>query len=62
MHELHAVSHDPTCSTWSSCATAARMTAVQLQREYLDQAHKFVEDRLGGDADDGTVDVLARWE
>ena len=28
------------------------MTAVQLQMEYLDLARKFVDDRLGDDADD----------
>jgi proteasome accessory factor A len=39
-----------------------RMTAVQLQLEYLEQARKHVEDRLGADADDQTMDVLARWE
>ena len=38
------------------------MTAVQLQMEYLDLARKFVDDRLGDDADAQTVDVLARWE
>jgi hypothetical protein len=30
--------------------------------EYLDLAKKYVEDRLGSDADPQTVDVLARWE
>ena len=30
--------------------------------EYLDLASKYVEDRLGADADAQTVDVLARWE
>ena len=30
--------------------------------EYLDLAKKYVEDRLGDDADAQTVDVLARWE
>ena len=43
-----------------------KMTAVQLQMEYLDQARKFVEDRWGSDADEQTRDVLdplgiARW-
>ena len=39
-----------------------KMTAVQLQLEYLDLARKYVEDRFGADADAQTVDVLARWE
>ena len=38
------------------------LTAVQLQLEYLDLARKYVEDRLGADADAQTLDVLARWE
>ena len=38
------------------------LTGVQLQLEYLDLARKYVEDRLGADADDQTLDVLARWE
>jgi proteasome accessory factor A len=37
------------------------MTAVQLQRELCDQAHKHVEDRWGSDADADTVEVLDRW-
>jgi proteasome accessory factor A len=37
------------------------MTAVHLQREYCDQAHKFVEDRMGTDADDATTEILKRW-
>ena len=43
-------------------ADGRRLTAVQLQMEYLDLAKKYVEDRLGSDADEQTVDVLARWE
>src|SRR5262249_42350871 len=39
-----------------------RLTAVELQMEYLDQARKHVEDRMGADADPQTKDVLARWE
>jgi proteasome accessory factor A len=38
------------------------LTAIQLQLEYLDLAKKYVEDRLGSDADPQTIDVLARWE
>ena len=30
--------------------------------EYLDLAKKYVEDRLGSDADAQTLDVLRRWE
>jgi len=39
-----------------------KMTAVQLQLEYLDLARKYTEDRFGADVDDMTRDVLDRWE
>ena len=39
-----------------------RMTAVQLQMDYLEQARKYVEDRYGTDVDEQTADVLTRWE
>ncbi|MGI9092627.1 MAG: depupylase/deamidase Dop [Mycobacteriales bacterium] len=59
---MHDVSHDPTLQHRLSLADGRRITAVQLQMEYLEQARKFVEDRYGADADDETRDVLARWE
>lgn len=59
---LRAVSHDPTLKHLLTLRDGRRMTAVQLQLEYLDLARKHVEDRLGSDADDQTVDVLERWE
>jgi proteasome accessory factor A len=59
---LRAVSHDPTLSRQVILRDGRKMTAVQLQMEYLDQARKFVADRWGSDADEQTRDVLARWE
>jgi proteasome accessory factor A len=59
---LRNVSHDPTLKHLLTLADGRQVTAVQLQMEYLDLAKKYVEDRLGSDADDQTVDVLARWE
>ncbi len=59
---LRAVSHDPTLRHLLTLADGRRLTAVQLQMEYLDLARKHVEDRLGADADAQTVEVLARWE
>ena len=59
---LRVVSHDPTLRAQLVLRDGRRMTAVQLQMEYLEQARKHVEDRLGSDADEQTVDVLARWE
>jgi proteasome accessory factor PafA2 len=59
---LRAVSHDPTLTTLVTLRDGRRLTAVQLQMEFLDQARKHVEDRLGADADVHTRDVLTRWE
>ena len=59
---LRDVSHDPTLRHQLTLADGRRLTAVQLQMEYLDLAKKYVEDRYGADADQQTVDVLARWE
>ena len=59
---LRAVSHDPTLTHLVTLRDGRRMTAVQLQRAFHEQARKFVEDRYGADADEQTVDVLARWE
>ena len=59
---LRAVSHDPTLAHQLTLADGRRLTAVQLQMEYLELARKYVEDRLGADVDPQTADVLARWE
>jgi proteasome accessory factor A len=59
---LRAVSHDPSLTHQVTLRDGRSLTAVQLQLEYLDLARKFVEDRYGADADQQTVDVLARWE
>ncbi|WP_067429567.1 depupylase/deamidase Dop [Nocardioides jensenii] len=59
---LRAISHDPTCRHLVTLEDGRKMTAVQLQMEYLDLARKHVDDRLGDDADPQTRDVLARWE
>ncbi len=59
---LRAVSHDPTLKHLITMQDGRKLTAVQLQMEYLDLAKKYVEDRYGADADAQTVDVLSRWE
>jgi proteasome accessory factor A len=60
--ELRAISHDPACRHLVALRDGRRMTAVQLQLEYLDLARKYTEDRFGADVDDMTRDVLDRWE
>jgi Pup amidohydrolase len=60
--ELRAVSHDPSCRHLVTLRDGRRMTAVQLQMEYLELARKYTEDKYGTDVDEATADVLARWE
>jgi len=59
---LRAVSHDPSLRHLLTLRSGRKLTAVQLQMEYLEQAKKYVEDRLGSDVDTDTADVLVRWE
>jgi Pup amidohydrolase len=59
---LRAVSHDPSCKHLLTLRDGRKMTAVQLQMEYLEQSRKYVEDRYGADVDDMTTEVLDRWE
>ena len=59
---LRAISHDPTLQHRITLTDGRKVTALELQGEYLELAKAFVEDRLGSDADDQTLDVLARWE
>ncbi len=59
---LRAVSHDPALRHLLTLRTGRRLTAVQLQMEYLEQARKYVEDRFGTDLDPQTAEVLSRWE
>src|SRR4249920_1927857 len=60
--ELRAISHDPTCRRLGTLKDGRKMTAVQLQAEYLELARKYTEDKYGDDVDDITADVLDRWE
>ncbi|MDT4937435.1 MAG: Pup amidohydrolase [Pseudonocardiales bacterium] len=62
VRELHEVSHDATLRHRVQLADGRTITALDLQGEYLDRARKFVDDRYGEDADEQTVDVLARWD
>ena len=59
---LRTISHDPSLSHRVTLRDGRKMTAVQMQMEYLEQARKYVEDRFGADVDDVTRDVLDRWE
>jgi Pup amidohydrolase len=60
--ELRAISHDPSLRHLVTLRDGRKMTASQLQMEYLELARKYTEDRYGSDVDDMTADVLTRWE
>ncbi len=59
---MHAVSHDVGLRQLIPLRSGRKLTAVQLQLEYCEQARKYVDDRYGEDVDEQTADVLARWE
>ena len=54
---IKEVSHDPTCRQLVELANGKRMTAVEMQRGYLDLALRYDAAALG----DWVPDVLARW-
>ena len=60
--ELRAVSHDPTCRHLVQLRDGRKLTAVQVQMEYMELARKYTQERFAGDVDDLTADVLDRWE
>jgi Pup amidohydrolase len=60
--ELRAVSHDPSCRHLVQLRDGRKLTAVQVQMEYLELARKYTQERFAGDVDDLTSDVLDRWE
>ena len=60
--ELRTVSHDPSCRHLITLRNGRKLTAIQLQLDYLEYARKYVEDRFGADTDEMTADVLDRWE
>ncbi len=61
VRELRDVSYDPTLRHLLTLRDGRRMTAVQLQWEYLDQARKHVDKTMGSDVDTETAEVLERW-
>ena len=60
VREMHAVSHDASLKHLVTLVNGRRLTAVQMQLEFLEQARKHVERR--GEVDEMTADVLDRWE
>jgi len=56
---LQAISHDPSLTHRVRMRDGRRLTAIEVQQEYLAMARAFVADR--GDDDEQPADVLRRW-
>ncbi len=56
---LHRISRDVTCTETVRLADDRRMTAVQIQWEYLERAKKYVEQE---DDTAANAELLGRWE
>jgi proteasome accessory factor A len=52
-------SHDPSCRKELPLESGKKLTAVQIQAEYLEMAHQYVASRS---VDPETKDVLVRWQ
>ncbi|GAA0290991.1 depupylase/deamidase Dop [Kineococcus aurantiacus] len=59
---LHEVSHDPGLKRLVRLRDGRQLTALSVQRAYLEAAQAFVADRYGADVDADTAEVLTRWE
>jgi proteasome accessory factor A len=55
---IQEVSHDPTCTKEIELQNGKRMTAVQVQRSFLEMAREYVENR---ESESWTRDVLDKW-
>jgi proteasome accessory factor A len=56
---IREISHDPSCRHECEMDRGGRMTAVQIQGEYLEAALRYFSSR---EIDPITKDVLTRWE
>jgi Pup amidohydrolase len=55
---IKEVSHDPSCTRTVELSSGKRMTAVQIQREFLEAARKWADSR---EVEPWVADVLERW-
>ncbi|HVP31107.1 MAG TPA: depupylase/deamidase Dop [Myxococcota bacterium] len=56
---IKEISHDPTCRREVAMENGKKLTAVQIQREFLEMALQYASSRQ---VDDMTKDVLAKWQ
>jgi proteasome accessory factor A len=59
VRSIKETSHDPTCTKELQLDDGKRLTAVQIQAEYLEMAVNYVDAR---GADPMTKDILSKWE
>jgi proteasome accessory factor PafA2 len=62
VREIHAVSHDPTLRHRLELRDGRRLTAIEIQRIYLETAARLAEDQAVAGVDEQTGDILARWD
>jgi proteasome accessory factor PafA2 len=60
VRSIKETSHDPTCTKELQLDDGKRLTAVQIQAEYLEMALNYVD--AHGGADPMTKDILSKWE
>ena len=59
--EMHRVSHDVSLQHLMNLADGRQMTAIDVQRAFLEQAWAYCDARWGSQYDEQTKDVLAKW-
>jgi proteasome accessory factor A len=62
VREIHAVSHDTTLQHRLTLKDGRRLTALEIQRAYLEAAAELAESQAVAGVDAQTVDILARWD
>ena len=62
VREIHAVSHDPSLAHRLTLRDGRRLTALEMQRLYLEAAADLAERQAVAGVDSQTADVLARWD
>jgi proteasome accessory factor A len=62
VREIHAVSHDTTLQHRLTLKDGRRLTALEIQRAYLEAAAELAESQAVAGVDAQTAEILARWD
>jgi proteasome accessory factor A len=62
VREIHSVSHDPSLTHRLTLRDGRRLTALEIQRIYLEHAARLAEKEAVAGIDAQTADVLERWD